>query len=361
MSNSFGKLFRVTGFGESHSPAVGAVIDGCPPGVDLTPADIQSQLTRRRPGQNKLTTPRKEADEVQFLSGVENGKTLGTPIAMVIFNSSQKPGDYSEMSQIPRPSHADYTYLKKYGIKASSGGGRASARETIGRVCAGAVAEKILKEWFGLEIVAWVDSISDIKSSKVDIDRVTRKIVDESLVRCPDLEATKKMVDKIEAARMGKNSVGGVVKCVIRSVPIGLGSPVFDKLEAVLAQAMLSIPATKGFEFGSGFEGTKLSGVEHNDLFYKKDDHLGTITNRSGGIQGGISNGENIYFSVAFKPTATIGTPQETVDYSGNPVTLIGKGRHDPAVMSRAVPIVESMAAVTILDAVLQQKSVREF
>ena len=361
MSNSFGKLFSVTGFGESHSPAVGAIIDGCPPGIELAPKDVQPQLTRRRPGQNRYTTPRKEADEVQFLSGVENGKTLGTPIAMVIYNSNQKPGDYSEMSNIPRPSHADFTYLKKYGIKASSGGGRASAREAIGRVCGGAVAEKVLRERFGLEIVAWVSSVGNVESNYIDMSSITREKIDKSPVRCPHKESSEKMMEVIESARMSSDSIGGVVTCVCRNVPIGLGDPVFDKLEAILAHGMLSIPAVKGFEFGSGFNGTKLNGSKHNDMFIKKSDTLGTSTNNSGGIQGGISNGEDIYFRVAFKPTATIGTQQETADYDGEMVTLVGKGRHDPAVVSRAVPIVESMASMTLLDAVLRQDSINKF
>lgn len=358
MSNSFGRLFRINGFGESHSPAVGAVIDGCPPGIELTEADIQPQLTRRRPGQNKYSTPRSEADKVEFLSGIENGKTLGTPILMLVKSENVKPGDYSEMSQIPRPSHADFTYLSKYGIKASSGGGRASVREAVGRVCGGAVAEKVLREWYGVEIVAWVSSVGEMDSEAPDMDTITREEVDRSEIRCPDLNRSDEMKAFIQKMKQEKDSIGGVVTCVCRNVPVGLGDPVFCKLEAVLAQAMLSISAAKGFEIGSGFEGTKMRGSQHNDLFIKKGDTIGTLTNRSGGVQGGISNGENIYFRVAFKPTATIGTAQESVTYAGEKTVIEGKGRHDPCVVSRAVPIVEAMAAATLLDALLIQKSI---
>ena len=361
MSNSFGTLFTVTGFGESHSAGVGAIVDGCPPGIALSEEDIQPQLSRRKPGQNRFSTPRKEDDVVEILSGVENGKTLGTPISFIVRNTNHRPGDYSEMSQVPRPSHADFTYFQKYGIAASSGGGRASAREAIARVCAGAFAEKVLKEWYQTEIVAFVSSVKDITAPAIDLDTITREEVDNeqvSLIRCPDTVASKKMEEAIDAARINKDSVGGIITCVVRNIPIGLGQPVFDKLEASLAQAMLSIPAVKGFEIGSGFAGTQMYGSEHNDVFVQKGEILGTKTNRSGGIQGGISNGEPIYFRVAFKPTATIGTLQETVDYDGKSVVLEGRGRHDPCVVPRAIPIVESMTAIVLLDAVLKQRAI---
>ena len=355
MSSTFGTLFRVTTFGESHSKGVGVVIDGCPPKMTLSEADIQPQLDRRRPGQSKLTTERSEADQVTLFSGVENGKTLGTPIGMFVPNKDHRPGDYEDMQNIPRPSHADYTYQMKYGIRASSGGGRSSARETIGRVAAGAVAEKILFEKAGVEIVAWVSSEGDIDAAGVEADLVTRSQIDESPVRCPDPGATMKMVQTVKTTKQANDSVGGVVSCVCRNVPKGLGEPVFDKMEAKLAHAMLSIPATKGFEIGSGFAGSRMHGSEHNDAFVKKKENLGTVSNFSGGIQGGITNGENIVFRVAFKPPATIGLAQQTADFDGKDVTLVAKGRHDPCVVPRAVPIVEAMAALVICDMFLIQ------
>jgi len=358
VGNSFGKLYTVTGFGESHSPAVGAVIDGCPAGIPLSELDIQPQLTRRRPGQNKYTTPRNEADAVRILSGIDRGVTLGTPICLIVENTNQKPGDYAEMVPAPRPSHADFTYKEKFGVAASSGGGRASAREAIARVCGGALAEKVLGSWFGMEIVAWVSSVGTIDAPAVDMNTISRETIDESMIRCPHQKTSEAMLELINNTRKSADSIGGRITCVIRHVPVGLGQPVFEKLEAVLAQAMLSLPAVKGFEFGSGFEGSRMTGSTHNDLFVKKDDTLGTKTNRSGGIQGGISNGENIYFTVAFKPTATIGTAQMTADYEGNEVELIGKGRHDPCVVGRAVPMVESMAAMVMMDMALRQRAV---
>ncbi len=357
MGNSFGKLYTVTGFGESHSPAVGAVIDGCPAGIPLSELDIQPQLTRRRPGQNKYTTPRNEADSVRIVSGIDRGVTLGTPICMIVENTNQKPGDYAEMVPAPRPSHADFTYLQKFGVAASSGGGRASAREAIARVCGGALAEKILGAWFGMEFVAWVSSVGTIDAPEVDRETITRETIDESMIRCPDHETSEQMLELINNTRKSADSIGGQITGVIRNVPVGLGQPVFDKIEAILAQAMLSLPAVKGFEFGSGFKGSRMTGSQHNDLFVKKGETLGTATNRSGGIQGGISNGETIYFKVAFKPTATIGTAQMTADYDGNEIELIGKGRHDPCVVGRAVPMVESMAAMVMMDMVLQQRA----
>ncbi len=357
MSSTFGTLFRVTTFGESHGKAVGAIVDGCPANLELTEKDIQPQLTRRRPGQSALTTPRDEADAVTILSGTENGKTLGTPIGLSVNNRDQRPGDYSEMDVVPRPSHADYTYLMKYGNKASSGGGRSSARETIGRVAAGAIAEKWLKTRFGdVSIVAYVSSVNAIEAPAGAAEGLTRELVDATPVRCPDEETAKKMIAAIEEARDAKDSLGGTVTCICRGLPAGLGEPVFDKLEAKLAHAMLSLPATKGFEIGSGFAGTHLHGSQHNDAFVQKGDRLGTVTNYSGGVQGGISNGEPIVFRIAIKPVATIGLAQETVDLDGKAVTLEAKGRHDPCVLPRAVPIVEAMAALVLADAALQQE-----
>jgi chorismate synthase len=358
MSSSFGTLFRITTFGESHGGAVGVVIDGCPARLALTAADIQVQLDRRRPGQGRLTTPRKEADQVEILSGLQDDLTLGTPIALAVRNQDQRPADYQNMQDVPRPSHADFTYQQKYGIRASSGGGRASARETIGRVAAGAVAEKWLHKKFGVEIVAWVDSIAGHAASGIDGQKVTRALVDASEVRCPDKKATPQMVQAIEAAMKEKDSVGGVISCVCRGVPAGWGEPVFDKCEALLAHAMLSIPAAKGFESGSGFAGSRVRGSQNNDLFVAgKSAMLTTLTNSSGGIQGGITNGQPIMFRVAFKPPATIGQAQETADFEGASVTLEGKGRHDPCVLPRAVPIVEAMAALVLADLALLQKS----
>lgn len=357
MSSTLGTLYKVSTFGESHCKGVGAIVDGCPPGMELTEADIQPQLSRRRPGQSDLTTPRNEADQVTIYSGTEFGKTLGTPIMLLVHNKDQRPADYGEMSAIPRPSHADFTYQIKYGTRASSGGGRSSARETIGRVAAGAIAEKWLKENFGTEIVAWVSSVGDIAAPELDHARISRNIVDETLIRCPHAETAAQMQERVAEVLEAKDSTGGILTCVCRNVPIGLGEPVFDKLEARLAQAMLSLPATKGFDIGSGFAGTTLRGSQHNDPFVQKEGRLGTVTNYSGGVQGGISNGEPIVFRVAFKPVATIGLMQHTVDFDGNAVELAAKGRHDPCVVPRAVPIVESMAALVLMDLALQQQA----
>jgi chorismate synthase len=357
MSSTFGSAFRVTTFGESHCRGVGVVVDGCPPRLPLSESDIQPQLDRRRPGQSRITTDRSEKDRVTILSGVENGKTLGTPIALLVANKDQRPGDYQNMAAIPRPSHADYTYQMKYGIRASSGGGRSSARETIGRVASGAIAEKILSMLYRVSIVAWVHSVGTLESALPDVGRVTRSDVDRNPVRCPDDAAAREMVDHISRAKDDADSLGGIVACVCRNIPVGLGEPVFDKLEAKLAQAMLSIPATKGFEVGSGFAGTRMPGSVHNDPFVQKPGRLGTTTNNSGGIQGGISNGEPILFRVAFKPPATIGKSQQTADFEGRPVVLAAEGRHDPCVVPRAVPIVESMAALTLIDLSLRQQT----
>ncbi|MGB3211820.1 MAG: chorismate synthase [Desulforhopalus sp.] len=357
MSSSFGTLFRISTFGESHCKAVGVVIDGCPPGLSLSTEDIQAQLNRRRPGQSILSTDRQEADQVMILSGTENGKTLGTPIALQVANKDHRPKDYGDMRDIPRPSHADYTYQMKYGIRASSGGGRSSARETIGTVASGAVAAKILLEKYKIEIVAWVSSVGELDAGPIDSDTITRTEVDETIIRCPDHDAAAKMEKLVTELKERGDSVGGVVSCVIRNMPVGLGEPTFEKLEAKLAQAMLAIPATKGFEIGSGFAGTRMRGSEHNDPFIQKKTKLGTSTNNSGGIQGGISNGEPIQLRIAFKPPATISLPQETVDFSGDSAILEAKGRHDPCVVNRAVPIVESMAALVIVDMLLRQEA----
>ncbi|KAI9216839.1 bifunctional chorismate synthase and flavin reductase [Blastocladiella britannica] len=362
--SSFGTLYRVTTFGESHCKGVGCVVEGVPPGLPLTEDVIQPQLSRRRPGQSALTTPRDEKDRVQILSGTELGTALGTPIGLFVPNQDQRPGDYSETDLYPRPSHADWTYLKKYEVKASSGGGRASARETIGRVAAGAIAEHYLNLTHGTEIVAYVSAVGpesfepsvsgsdNHHAAKMSfLSTVTRADVDANEVRCPDPTAAARMRTVLETARDAHDSVGGTVTCVIRRPPVGLGEPCFDKLEAKLAHAMLSIPATKGFEIGSGFIGATMRGSAHNDAWVPKPDgSLGTATNYSGGIQGGISNGEDIYFTVAFKPAATIGQEQATATYDGQPGVLKARGRHDPCVVSRAIPIVEAMAALVIME-----------
>ena len=347
-------LFRVTTFGESHGPGLGVVIDGCPPRLPLDAAAIQAELDRRRPGQSRLVSQRREADQVEILSGVLEGVTLGTPIAMLIRNQDARSRDYDDVARAYRPSHADYTYDAKYGIRAVAGGGRASARETAARVAAGAVAQQVLAR-HGVSIVAWVDEVCGIAAA-VDEATVARADVDRNDVRCPDEAAAAQMIERIERARKDGDSVGGVVRAVARGVPAGWGEPVFDKLEADLAKAMMSIPAVKGVESGAGFAGTRLTGSEHNDAFYRRDDGaIGTRTNRSGGIQGGISNGEPITLRIAFKPTATIMRPQETVDRGGNPTTLEPRGRHDPCVLPRAVPIVEAMLALVLADHALRQ------
>lgn len=352
MSSTTGTLFRVTTFGESHGKGVGAVIDGCPPRISLGESDIQIQLDRRRPGQSDLTTGRNEKDRVRILSGVENGQTLGTPIALLVHNHDQRPVDYENVSDIPRPSHADYTYKMKYGISAASGGGRASARETVARVAAGAIAEKFLFKTYGIGIVAWVSAVGTVSAPGMGPE-VSRGQVEKSSTRCPDPEAARQMKEQIRQAREDSDSVGGIITCICKNIPPGLGEPVFDKTEARLAQAMLSIPASKGFEIGSGFAGAAMYGSRHNDLFIKKGNFLGTHTNFSGGIQGGITNGEPILFKVAFKPPATIGKAQNTVDFNGNDAILKARGRHDPCVVPRAVPIVESMAALVLADLAL--------
>jgi chorismate synthase len=353
--NSFGSLFRVTTFGESHGPGVGVVVDGCPPRLALTAEEIQRELDRRRPGQSAITTQRREPDQVEILSGLHEGLTLGTPIAMLVRNQDMRSGDYDEMRTKYRPSHADFTYKAKYGIRAWQGGGRASARETVGRVAAGVVARKALMSVAPVEIVAWVQRVQDIE---IDVDPavVGRDAVDANIVRCPDGPAAERMIARIDEARKAGDSLGGVVEAVARGVPVGLGEPVFDKLDADLAKAMLSLPAAKGFEIGSGFAGTFITGSQHNDPFYDGGGRVRTRSNRSGGVQGGISNGEDIVVRVAFKPTATILKEQDTVDESGRDTTIKGRGRHDPCVLPRAVPIVEAMMALVLADHLLRQR-----
>lgn len=354
MGSSFGTLFRVTTWGESHGPSVGVVVDGCPPRLPLSEEDVQRELDRRRPGQSSIVTQRRESDSVRILSGILNGLTLGSPIAMEVANEDARSRDYEELREKYRPSHADFTYDRKYGIRAWMGGGRASARETIGRVAAGAVARKWLTERFGVEIVAWVEKVHDLRV-EVDPASVTREQVESTPVRCPDPVGAERFLQRIEEVRKNGDSVGGIVGCVVKNCPAGWGDPVFDKLEANLAKAMLSLPASKGFEVGSGFSGTDLTGLQHNDAFRSKDQKVYTPSNRSGGIQGGISNGMPIVFRVAFKPTATVLRSQETVDVRGNETTLQGRGRHDPCVLPRAVPIVEAMAALVLADHALIQ------
>ena len=358
MGNTFGHLFRVTTWGESHGGALGAVIDGCPSLLPITAAEIQVDLDRRAPGQSKLTTQRKESDTVRILSGVFDGKTLGTPISLEIPNEDQRSGDYSEVQQKFRPSHADYTYEAKYGIRDWRGGGRTSARETAARVAAGAVARKLLAVRWNVEIVSWVSMVQTIVA-ECDPNVVTRELVDATPVRCPSPDVAARMIEAIEAARKAGNSLGGTVTCAVRGCPVGWGEPVFDRLEADLAKGMMSLPASKGFEIGSGFAGTALTGLEHNDEFYMEGDRVRTRTNRSGGVQGGITNGETVYFRVAFKPTATVMREQKTVSSGGEDTTITGKGRHDPCVLPRAVPMVEAMAALVLADHALRQDAVR--
>src|SRR6266446_3170920 len=358
MASQFGVLFRVATWGESHGGGVGVVVDGCPPRIALTPEDIQRQLDRRRPGQSEIVTPRDEKDRCQILSGVFEGKTLGTPISVFVKNEDARPEAYREMQSAYRPSHADFTYEAKYGIRNWQGGGRASARETIGRVAAGAIAKKVLTTLFPkIEVVAFVRQIHQIVA-EINKSKVKTADVEASIVRCPDKTVAKNMIDLIEKTRADGDSLGGVIECVARNVPPGLGEPVFDKLEADLAKAMLSLPATKGFEIGSGFSATRMFGSEHNDAFEKRGGRISTRTNFSGGIQGGISNGEEIYFRVAFKPTATIAREQDSVTSSGKRTKLAARGRHDPCVLPRAVPMVEAMTALVLCDHALRQKAI---
>lgn len=357
MGSSYGRLFRISTWGESHGAGVGVVVDGCPSQIPLDAAQIQHDLDRRRPGQSKLVTQRQEADAVEILSGLGEGLTLGTPIGLLVRNQDARPRDYAKMSSAYRPSHADYTYDAKYGIQAVSGGGRASARETIGRVAAGAIARQMLRVRFGVEVVAWVDQVADIKAH-INPDRVTESEVEETPVRCPDTQAAASMIERIEETRKAGDSIGGVVTCVARGVPAGWGEPVFDKLDAELAKAMVSLPACKGVEIGSGFAGVTMRGSEHNDLFERTaEGRIVTKTNHSGGVQGGISNGMPVLVRVAFKPVATISHVQETVDREGNPAEIQGRGRHDPCVLPRAVPMVEAMMLLVLADMALRQAS----
>jgi chorismate synthase len=358
VGNTFGHLFRVTTWGESHGPAIGAVVDGCPPLLPLTEADIQPDLDRRAPGQSTLVTQRKESDTVRILSGVFEGRTLGTPLALMISNEDMRPGDYREIQEKYRPSHADYTYDAKYGIRDWRGGGRTSARETAARVATGAIARKLLAVRGGVEIVAWVSKVGRLVA-ECDAETVTRTAVDRTPIRCPDPVVAERMVAAVEAARKDGDSLGGVVTCALRNCPPGWGEPVFDRLEADLAKGMLSLPASKGFEIGSGFAGTDLTGRAHNDEFYMEGTRVRTRTNRSGGVQGGITNGETVYFRVAFKPTATVMREQATVSVHHEDTTLTGRGRHDPCVLPRAVPMVEAMAALVLADHALRQEALR--
>lgn len=357
MSSHFGELFRISTFGESHGGGVGVVIDGCPPRLALNEADIQGDLDRRRPGQSDIVTPRKEADTCRILSGTFQGQTLGTPIMVFVANTDARPEAYTEMQTAFRPSHADFSYQAKYGIRNWEGGGRSSARETIGRVAAGAVAKKVLASLHpGLEIVSYVKSIHRLEAV-VDPATVTAAQIESNPVRCPDLEIVGEMVALIKAMRARGDSVGGVIECVVRGMPAGLGEPVFDRLEADLGKAMLSLPATKGFEIGSGFGAATMTGSEHNDAFEMREGRVRTASNRSGGVQGGISNGEDLFFRVAFKPTATIARNQKTVSTTGEDTELAARGRHDPCVLPRAVPMVEAMTALVLVDHILRQRA----
>ena len=352
--NTFGKIFRLTTFGESHGRGIGGIIDGCPANIKLNFDLIQKDLARRRPGQSKITTQRKEPDNVEFLSGIFDGKTEGTPIAFIVWNNDQKSKDYDELKNVFRPSHADYTYLKKYGIRDHRGGGRSSARETIARVVGGAIAKQVLSA-AGVSVEAFVSQIGEIELNK-SYTELDLSSTEDNIVRCPDHDTAVRMIDRIETAAKERDTVGGVITCVVRGVPAGWGEPVFNKLHADLGFAMLGINAVKGFEYGSGFEGTKLSGSEHNDVFVRINDRIHTKTNYSGGIQGGISNGEDIYFRVAFKPVATLLKKQDTIDADNNEVTISPGGRHDPCVLPRAVPIVETMASLVLTDHFLLSK-----
>jgi chorismate synthase len=355
MGNIFGHRFRISTFGESHGKAIGVIIDGCPAGLDVDEGFIQVEMDRRKPGQSKITTQRKEADQVEILSGVFEGKTTGAPISMMILNQDQKSKDYSHIADQFRPSHADYTYSEKYGIRDYRGGGRSSARETAARVAAGAIA-KLLLNSLNIQTVAYVSQVGHIVLDK-KYHELDLSLSESNIVRCPDPDVAEKMIRFIDETRLKRDTVGGVVTCVIKGVPAGLGEPVFDKLHADLGKAMLSINAVKGFEYGSGFEGVQLYGSQHNDIFEKSGDKVITRTNHSGGIQGGISNGQDIYFRVAFKPVATIMQDQESINVKGEKVTVSGKGRHDPCVVPRAVPIVEAMAALVIADFYLLNKT----
>jgi len=356
MGNSFGTLFKITTFGESHGPAIGVIVDGCPSQLPISTEEIQQELNRRRPGQSRITTPRDEADAVRILSGIQNGLTLGTPIAMMVENKDQNSKAYDHLKSVFRPSHADYTYQEKFGIRSWAGGGRASARETIGRVAAGAIAKKILHHYFGISILSYVSQIHSL-SATIDPNGVTHESIDSNPVRCPDTQILEEMIAAIENARKEGDSLGGCIRGLAKGVPVGWGEPVFDKLKADLAKAMMSIPATMGFQIGSGFSSASMKGSQHNDAFFIQEDRVHTRSNYSGGIQGGISNGETIYFDVAFKPTATIFKSQDTITTDHHPITLQAKGRHDPCVLPRAVPIVDAMTALVLVDHALRQRA----
>lgn len=353
MGNSYGTLFKISTFGESHGLAIGVVIDGCPAGLAIDEAFIQTELSRRKPGQSKITTQRKEDDTFKILSGVFEGKSTGTPIAIVIENQDQRSKDYGHIENTFRPSHADFTYQEKYGIRDHRGGGRSSARETAARVAAGAIAKLFLRK-YQIEINAFVSQVGELKAPHYSLLDLSK--TEDNIVRCPDPAMAEKMIALIDQVRLDRDTIGGIVTCVIKNTPVGLGEPVFDKLHAELGKAMLSINAVKGFEYGSGFEGVQLRGSQHNDEFYNDEGKIRTKTNHSGGVQGGISNGEDIYFNVAFKPVATIMQDQQTVDKEGNDATVSGKGRHDPCVVPRAVPIVEAMAALVLVDFLLRNQ-----
>ncbi len=357
MASALGTLFRISTWGESHGGGVGVVIDGCPPKLPISLEEVQSDLDRRRPGQSSLVTQRKESDRVQVLSGIQDGLALGTPIMMMVPNEDQRSGDYEEMREKYRPSHADYTYDAKYGIRAIAGGGRSSARETVGRVAAGSVAKQFLRAAYGLEVIAYVESVRDIRAD-IDPMSVSRAAVEANAIRCPNAQKAEEMVALIEEIRKGGNSVGGTIGCIATPVPAGLGEPVFDKLEADLAKAVMSLPACKGFEVGSGFAGTLMTGMEHNDAFRAENGSVFTTTNHSGGIQGGISNGMPILIRAAFKPTATVMREQPTITREMENTTLTGRGRHDPCVLPRAVVMVESMVALVLADHALRQNAI---
>ncbi len=355
--STFGQLFRITTFGESHGGGVGVVVDGCPPGIAITEEDVQKELDRRKPGQSSITTTRKEQDRIHILSGMADGLTTGTPIMMIAYNEDVRSEDYLELKDLYRPGHADYTFTQKYGLRDWKGSGRASARETLGRVAAGAIAKKYLKEKLGIEFVSYVEQVGDIRAD-VDFSKVTPKMVESNIVRCPDPKAAEKMIKLIEKVRADNDSVGGVVQGVIKGLPVGLGEPVFDKLPADLAKAMMSINAVKGFEIGSGFGGVSMRGSEHNDEFYvDKKGGIRTKTNNAGGTLGGISNGETVYFRVAIKPVSTISQTQNTVTTDKKHTKLEAKGRHDPCVLPRAIPIVDAMGALVIIDHYLRHKA----
>lgn len=354
--NSFGKIFKITTCGESHGGAVGVIIDGCPAGLEISMSEIQQELDKRKPGQSAITTPRKEEDLIHILSGVFEGKTTGAPILLLSYNSDMRPEDYETLKNVYRPSHADYTYLMKYGRRDFRGSGRASARETLARVAAGAIAKKYLKQYLNIEIFSYVEQVGDVRSD-IDYKKISTKDIESNILRCPDQNAASKMIDLIETVKNEGDSIGGIIKGVIRNVPVGLGEPVFDKLSADLGKAMLSINAVKGFEIGSGFEGVSLRGSEHNDPFVIENGKLKIETNHAGGTLGGISTGEDIYFRVAFKPVSTISKTQQTVNLEHESVELEVNGRHDPCVLPRAVPIVDAMSALVIMDHFLRHNA----